>query len=387
MPKRKNNRWEQIVTRENCLAAVKEVLSNRHLPAYNSRLHTPNRRDIERIVAARVKRGRKRSGYLTYCREHPEEIAEKVYEDLKNGTWRPTPYRTKIIYDKLRGKYRFLKMPCLYDQFIHHAVLRVMIPDLQKRFDYHSCGSIPKAGQKRATVLLQRELGKTGSRLPKYGGSIDVYHFYETCSMDVVMYCLERVYKDKKLLEINRTILNSMGGTLAIGFFPSPWYANLVLDILVDKPLKAKFRRDVRFVRYADDISLLGRVKRKLHRAVRFVEAQLEMANMHLKANHQVYPVRRGIAFLTYRFFPHCSLIRKQILYRITRTAGKITNGISPDLARRLCSYKGIMQLANSRTVWTRYFQRTTWQKCRRVIRYVDVLCREAEQGMLHQAA
>lgn len=280
----------------------------------------------------------------------------------------------------------YLKMPCVYDQFIHHAVLRVMIPDLQKRFYRYSCGSIPGAGQKRAVDGMKKFICKA-KKAPKYAACCDVYHFYDTCRAETVMACLERVYKDRQLLEINRKILDSMGGTLAIGFFPSPWYANLVLDMLVDKPLKDKFGGEVKYVRFADDMPLVGRNKRRLHQAVKFIQERLERHGMRLKGNYQVYPIKRGAAFLSYRFFRRCTLIRKQILYRITSAARHIKNGISPDLARRLCSYKGIMLPANSRTVYETYIRKNTWRKCRRVISYVDKLCKQAGESYSHAAA
>lgn len=372
MPKRKNHRWEQVITLENCLAAVDEVLKNRHFPAMGSRLHTPNRRDIERIVRHRAKHPPK-PGYITWCAEHKDEVARQVQADLANKTWTPRPYRTRVIVDKLRHKERRLKMPCLYDQFIHHAVLRVMIPDLQKRFYRYSCGSIPGAGQRRAVNAAKRfTKARKGA---KYAASCDVYHFYDTCSIETVMACLERVYKDRDLLEVNRKILESMGGTLAIGFFPSPWYANLVLDMAVDKPLKDRYGREVKLVRFADDMLMVSGNKRRLHGCVELIQKWLYKWGLRLKRTYQVYRVNRGAAFLSYRFFRRCTLIRKQILFRITSAARKTRNGISPDLARRLCSYKGIMLPANSRPVWKKHFTKNTWKKCRRAISYVDTLC------------
>lgn len=385
MPKRKSHRWEQVISFENCCAAVDEVLKNRHYPSLASKLHTPNRRHIKRIVERRAKRPR-RKGYLAWCAEHKSEVARQVQKDLEEWTWEPGPCRTKTIVDRLRGKERHLKMPPVYDQFIHHAVLRVMIPDLMRRFYRYSCGSIPGAGQKRAVRGMKRYVSGRG-KPPKYAATADVYHFYDTCRKDVVMQCLERVYKDKRLLAINRKILDSMGETLAIGFFPSPWYANLVLDMLVDKPLKETFGKEVRFVRFADDMPMTSRNKRKLHQAIRFIQGRLKRHRMRLKGTYQVYPIRRGAAFLSYRFFARCTLIRKQILYRITAAARKARGGISPDLARRLCSYKGIMLPANSRPVLAKYIKRGTWRKCRRIISYVDRLCDQAGKMYGHALA
>ena len=165
------------------------------------------------------------------------------------------------------------------------------------------------------------------------------------------------------------------GGVLAIGFFPSPWYCNLVLCFEVDRVIKHDVLRDAMYVRYADDMVVLHNNKRKLRRLRELIESRLRAMGMRLKQNWQVFPTaKRGIAFLSYIFRHGYTLVRKQLLYRISRCARRAANGISPALAMAMMSYRGILARCNSYTLRKRYIDpHISYKKCKGVIRYVSI--------------
>lgn len=374
MPKRIGYRWEAVVTDENCIAAVREMLRGKKRPAKYAHLYTPDKSKMRRIVAKRLAKP-ERYNNVVYYRRHVEEIGRRVAADLRAGTWTPRPYRERRIFDELRQKWRSLKVPCLYDQCVHHAVMRQTIPDIMARGYYYDCGSVPNAGQSRAVDALRREMAKP--KPWRYAASMDVHHFFDSCGKEAVMRVLRRLYKDRRFLALHERILDSMGGGLAIGFFPSPWYGNLVLRAAVDQPVKQGFARKSFYVRYVDDMALCGNNKRQLHRIVHRIMDSLAAFGLKLKPTWQVYPIRqRGIAFLSYRFFPGFTLVRKKIMYRIARCAKRAAGGLTPRIAMAMMSYKGILKRCNS------YHLRKTWidpyvnfKKCRRMIRYVASLC------------
>ena len=272
MPKRISNKFELVVTDENCIEGVREMLKGKKRRAKYAGILTPDKKKIMRIIMARVKR-RERHNAVAYYREHVEEIGRRIAHELRTGTWTPQPYRERMIFDNLRGKWRRLRVPCLYDQCVHHAVMRQTVPDIMARKYFYDCGSVPNAGQARAVDALNRAMSR--KKPPKYAASMDVKHFYDTCTADAVMTVLRRVYKDRRFLALHEQILSSMGGVLAIGFYPSPWYGNLLLSFAVDRELKQNCKGIAFYCRYADDMVILGNSKRALHRAVRTIMARL----------------------------------------------------------------------------------------------------------------
>lgn len=371
MPKRLSHRWERVITAENCITAVHDMLKGKKNRSLHAKIITPGRRKMDRIMLKRSKKKRYRKA-IDYYRENAAQIGLEVMRQLASGEWRPEPYREKRIYDEMRGKWRALKIPCLFDQCVHHAVMRVAIPDIMARKYYYDCGSVPGAGQARAVDAVRREMARKNP--PKYALTMDIKDCYNSCAKAAVMARLRRLYKDKMYLAIHERILDSMGGVLAIGFFPSPWYCNLVLCFEIDRVIKHDVLRDAVYVRYADDMVVLHNNKRKLRRLRELIESRLRAMGMRLKKNWQIFPTaKRGIAFLSYVFGRGRTLVRKQLLYRISRCARRAAGGISPALAMAMMSYRGILARCNSYMLRKRYIDPyVSFKKCKGVIRYVS---------------
>lgn len=382
MPKRLGYKRERVVSEENCIQAVREMLKGKKRPAKYSKIFTANKPQIRRIIARRISK-KERFNSVAYFRAHAEEIGRRLASDLREGTWRPKPCREKLIFDDLRDKWRHLKVPCLYDQCAHHAIMRQTIPDIMARKYYYDCGSVPKAGQSRAVDILRRKLKKKKKKPFKYALSMDVHHFFESLQAYVVIRALRKIYKDRRFLALHEIVLEGMGGVLAIGFYPSPWYANLVLGFLIDRFIKQQFMPRAFFVRYMDDMVVCCNNKRLLHKLRKAISNRLARFNLSLKGNWQVYPIaKRGIAFLSYRFFPGYTLVRKKIMLRIAKCAKSAARGLTPRIAMAMISYKGILLRCNSYTFRkTRIYPYTSFKKCRKVIRYVAALCRALQQA------
>lgn len=380
MPKRIGYRFELVSNEENCIAAVHEMLKGKKRRAKYAKIFTKDKAKIKKIIAKRMTH-KERYNQITYFREHADEIGKRMARELVDGTWEHGKYRTKQVYDELRGKWRNLKIPCLYDQCMHHAIMRQTIPDLLKRKYYYDCGSMPNAGQSRAVDALSRQMHR--KKPYKYALVGDVYHFYESCTAEAVMCSLRRTYKDSRFLKLHEIILAGMGGVLAIGFYPSPWYGSLVLRDILDRPIKHKLAREGFYVRYADDFVLLLNNKRRLRQIRLALSNNLARFNMRLKHTWQIFPTKaRAIAFLSYRFFQGYTLVRKPIMYRIARCAKSASHGITPHIAMAMMSYKGILKRCDSFIFRRDYvYKYVTFKKCRKVIRYVTKLCRTLESA------
>lgn len=319
MPKRIGYLYEQVASPDNCILAVREM--------------------------ARSKPKIRRAQYM---KRNAEEFGKRISEQLITGTWTPRPYNTKTIKDGFGLKERHIKIPCLWDQVVHHAQMQITAPYIERRNYFYNCGSIPEAGQIRATRAVKRWLA--GKKIIKYGQSLDVRHFFENCHADIVMKALGRIFKDKRFLALHRLVLKSMGDTLAIGFNVSHWYANLVLSY-VDNQIKQRIIPDCKYVRYMDDMLLLHNNKRKLHKAREEIRKLLEDMGLMLKPNWQVYRINdRGITFLSYRFFHGYTIMRKRLMYRISRICRRAAThrNITFHEAASVISYLGILKHCNS---------------------------------------
>lgn len=317
MPKRIGHLFEQVISEENCIAAVVEMT-----------------------------KGKNKNRKAMRIRKNSMLYGKRLASEISNGRWVSTPYIEHTIEDGVRKKKRNIKVPCLHDQAVHHAVMRVMIPHIIKRNYYYNCGSIPKAGQSRAIKAVQKWIGRKSGY--KYYGKFDIRHFYETCPHWAVMNALKRIFKDKRFLDLNEQILDSMGDGLAIGFYPAQWYANIVLMDL-DRQITQIILPGCKYTRYMDDMLVLHRNKRKLHKARKVIDIILKGLGLLLNPKWQVSKINdQGITFLSYRFFRGYTLMKKNLMYRITRKIKKAKSNPNIHNARSITSYMGILKHCNS---------------------------------------
>ena len=325
MPKRVGYLREMVLTEENCVRAVLVGTQN-------------------------LKRNRK----ITWMRHHADQVGREILETLRAG-WTPDKTREKIINEGTGRKVRRLRIPSTRDHLIHTAIMLPLISLIEKRLDYYCAGSIPGRGQKRIHDCIRGWM--KGENAPKYAGETDVRHAYETTSKAVVMAAVARIVKDKYYLEWIGQILDQMGGRLAIGFTPSHWLFNLVMDD-VDKAVRMQFR-DLLYCRFMDNIFLAGGRKRRLHRALKMIRKRCEALGLGLNRTTQVYPTRaRAIQALSYRYFRGYTILKKATMYRISSGIRRAARNMSAHHCRAAMSQIGIVRHCNSYHFRQKYLYR-----------------------------
>src|SRR5690606_4749467 len=94
------------------------------------------------------------------------------------------------------------------------------------------------------------------------------------------------------------------------------------LDHLIKERVGVKY-----YVRYVDDLVLLGANKKKLRKARIAVEEYLKSIKLELKGNWQVFRVNKHpIDFLGLKFYRDKTTLRKRNALRIKRRIKKIQN-------------------------------------------------------------
>lgn len=274
-----------------------------------------------------------------------EKYGSQLYDEFiinnKHYDWHP--YREKTIID--HGKTRNLKIPCLKDQVMQLIWLIVAIPVILARNYYYNCGSIDHAGQTRCIKGLQKWLKNPKN---KYGATLDIRKFYDTCPHVLVRKGLEAIIKDKDFIDFGMSIVDSMSDTdtgLAIGFPSSHWFANIALSKL-DHSVVQNYP-SIHYVRYMDDMALVSSNKKELAKAVHFIKQWIEDNGMRLKKWECFSIAKRGLSFLSYRFYNGYTLLKKDLMIRISRRAKKAVKNLNHHNAAIITFY-GILKYCNS---------------------------------------
>ena len=195
---------------------------------------------------------------LAQFREGLEEtwLGEDIIDSLKNGSYRPKPLRRKTL-PKPNGTYRDIFVPTVQDR----AAQRMLVSGLNKvtepRFSEHSYGFRPKRNTQQA-IAEAKGYVKNGLRVTYL---IDLSNFFGNIDRER----LRKLLRDYSLDEQIRNLINqfikapiidcnkSIGTTgVPAGIPLAPLLANIYLHPL-DRELE---RRQIAFIRYADDITL-----------------------------------------------------------------------------------------------------------------------------------
>jgi RNA-directed DNA polymerase len=156
------------------------------------------------------------------------------------------------------GGRRKLGIPTVLDRLVQQAILQVLQPQWDPTFSEHSYGFRPGRDAHQAVARAQEIVAQGHGWVV----DIDLEQFFDRVNHDRLMARVAERVTDKRLLKLIRAFLEA--GMLEDGLVSpteegtpqgsplSPLLSNLVLDEL-DQELE---RRDLQFVRYADDCNI-----------------------------------------------------------------------------------------------------------------------------------
>lgn len=301
--------------------------------------------------------------------ENKDYCAVKISEMLKNKTYKPSPYVIKIIFCGSSNKERKIYKPRFYpDQIIHWALIQQIQPIIMRGMYYYTCGSIPNRGSDRGQKAIRKWLDKD-CKNTKYCLKMDITKFYPSIDNNILKQMFRKKIKDKDCLWLIDTVIDSAKG-LPIGNYTSQWFSNFLLeglDHFIKEELKIKY-----YVRYVDDLVLLGANKKKMNEARKEIEKYLKNINLKLKGNWQVFRVNiRDIDFLGFRFFRNKTILRKRNALRIKRRMSKINKKKSLNYkdASAIISYWGWMKRCDSYNFYHEYVKtKISLKQARKVV-------------------
>jgi RNA-directed DNA polymerase len=216
---------------------------------------------------ARVKANKGAAGVdglsISEATEFIRQNWEAIRSTLENGRYKPAPVR-RVLIPKLSGGFRPLGIPTVLDRLIQQAIAQVLTPIFDPHFSESSYGFRPGRSAHDA-VSQVKNLFRSGYRTAV---DADLSKFFDTVNHDLLMRCVATRVKDERVLKLIRKYLQAevlidgrtepvrtgvpQGGPL------SPLLANMLLDEL-DKELE---RRELKFVRYADDFIIMVKTRR-----------------------------------------------------------------------------------------------------------------------------
>ena len=327
--------------------------------------------DVENIKVAmrNASLGKRSQSRVKHVLLHEDFYASCISETLKTKTYIPSPHAEKTIKDGPNKKERTICKPRFYpDQIIHWSLMMVIQPIIMRGMYEYSCGSIPKRGTSYAQKTLRKWLD-CDRKNTKYCLKMDISKFYPSIDNEKLKVMFAKKIKDKDCLWLINIIIDANKGQ-PIGYYTSQWFSNFFLEGL-DHYIKEELRV-LYYVRYVDDLVLLGANKRRLHFAGKQISYYLNSIGLKMKDNWQLFPLKhRDIDFLGLRFFRDRTILRKRNSLRMRRRIKRVGQkyGLNHHDASAVISYWGWIRRSDSYWFYNNYIKPyISIKKCRKVI-------------------
>lgn len=293
MPKTYNNLWDTLLGFDNFFHAFKAAQKGKRFSA-------------EALVYA----------------NHAEDMIIEDQNRLMLHSWEPGRWNMFEVYEPKR---RLIMAPPFRDRVVHHALVRVIGPLLERKFISDSYACQVGKGTHRAQIRVRSFLREAAAKGRTYALQTDIKSFFPSVNHDVLLKILRRTIRDRDALwlceKIIRTGPENRG--LPIGALTSQLFANVYLDQLdhfVKDTLGIKH-----YVRYMDDTVIVHHNKRFLWQLGLeigdFVEGVLDL---RLNPKTCVYPISQGVDFCGYRTWPGYTLPRKRNVFKAKRKLKKL---------------------------------------------------------------
>lgn len=298
-------------------------------------------REISAIELYKSKRIKKIIANKNYIKN--DIIDKSLYWITNYNTVHHTPV---YIKDNSSKKIRKIEVPTLQELSVQYNIVNALKPLFMTGMYEHSYASIPGKGAHKGKKVIEKWIKKDKINT-KYILKIDIKHFFENISQEILFNKFKTYIKDEKMLSLLKKVILTSEKGIPLGFYTSQWFSNWYLqdlDHYIKEILHVKY-----YIRYMDDMVLFGCSKKKLHNDKKRIEIYLKKyLNLELKSNWQVFLFDwngkgRDLNFMGFRFFRNRTLLRKSILYKASRKANKIykKQKITSYDAMQMSSYLG----------------------------------------------
>jgi retron-type reverse transcriptase len=280
----------------------------------------------------KARRGKSRSAGAVAFELDLEHNLLALQQELASGDYRPGTYRLFTIYER---KPRLIAAAPFRDRVVHHAVMNVIEPPLDRRFIHDSYACRQGKGTHAAVDRYQR-----WAQQYRYALKLDVQQYFPSIDHTILKATLRRHLRDDHVLALLDLIIDS-GPDLApaqpvyfpgdelltplerrcgipIGNLTSQFFANLYLNDL-DHGIKEVLQVPA-YWRYVDDMVLLADEKARLWAWRNWIAEQLAAVRLRLHpAKAKVSQVKEGLDLLGYRVFPERRRLRNENGLRFRR--------------------------------------------------------------------
>jgi RNA-directed DNA polymerase len=254
-----------------------------------------------------------------------------LQRELRDSSYQPGGYRLFTIYER---KPRVIAAAPFRDRVVHHAVMQMIEPQLDRTFisDSYAC-------RKGKGVHAAVDRYQAWAQSYRYALKMDIRQYFPSIDHELLKEKLRRRISDARVLDLLDCILDSSPrGSLEPSYFPgddlftpldrrvgipignltSQFFANLYLDDFdwyIKQVLKVR-----PYLRYVDDMVVLDDDKHRLGEIRAAARERFAADRLHLHPHKaHISPVADGLNVLGYVVYPARRRLRSDNGHRFAR--------------------------------------------------------------------
>lgn len=313
-----------------------------------------NLRNAER----EARRGKSQHYGVRKWDRHAEDNLLQLQQEIATRTYHTTTPKMEARH--CEHKTRILSKVYYRDHVAHHALMRVIMPVLERSYYYESAASIRGRGIHYSMKHVRRWIDLNQEQ-PLWWAQLDFKKFYHHINRSLLYQKLCRTFQDEGIRYMLHDVIYCMGnhngltesdGTegLGIGLYPVQPLANYYLN---DFDRKVSALPDVKMFRYCDNILLIGYTPRAVWHAINYIKEYADTVlhqPLHTNIGVQRLDDRHPIDYVGYQLYTDHTLIRKRMKEAFRH---KLNHTTDPDTRHSvLASYKGCLEHANGLHLW-----------------------------------
>ncbi len=264
------------------------------------------------LAAKRASTGKKNKRVVAEFNYRLPENLSALQQELSSGTYRCSEYFIFQIFDP---KTRWIVVSDFRDRVVQHALCRIIVPHMERKFIFDSYANRKGKGTHRGVKRYQ-----SFTRRYRYVLNCDIVRFFPSIDREVMKKKIAQSIKCPSTLRLCNQLIDSAPSGNRISFYPncflqnrtaglpignltSQHFCNVYLndfDHFVKEELNCKG-----YVRYVDDFALFSNSKQELGRWKNAISDYLRSLYLVLhEKKTQIRPCHLGNTFLGYQVFP-----------------------------------------------------------------------------------
>ena len=277
-----------------------------------------------------------------------KELLEKVQYNLQNELYTFSKLRSKIIHEP---KERKIDIPPFYpDRIYQHAMMDAIKDKFHEQFIDNTFSSIKGRGLLTCKNTLESIIKDSQGW---YYVNADAKKYFENIDHDVLKQKLLDLDIDPRIYKMHCASIDMHNPGIAIGCYPSQYYANLYLS---DFDHMMMWVTGCRYVRYMDNWVFWVKTKQEAHYWLNFIRAYFKkFLGLTIKENWQISRIeKQPLQFCGYTFYSDHTLLRKNIKLSAKKKARKLDKqGVSDkEWKQEMAAYYGWFIYCSGANLW-----------------------------------